>query len=100
MTRYIFFAPLAHPAAITKIQYILNSADKAKAYEEMMDGKTPELPAGGFSGEIKALSQEHLEWAKKVGVDGTPTFFINGKTVVGADTAKIDDLLKKGPEVK
>jgi thiol:disulfide interchange protein DsbC len=100
MTRYVFFAPLAHPAAITKIQYILNAADKGKAYEEMMDGKTPELPAKGFSSEIKALAQEHMDWAKKVGVDGTPTFFINGKTVVGADTARIDELLKKGPEAK
>jgi thiol:disulfide interchange protein DsbC len=94
MTRYIFFAPLAHPAAISKIHYILNVADKGKAYEEMMQGKSPTEPAGGYGDTIKALAQEHLSLARKVGVTGTPTFFINGKQVVGADSAKIDELLK------
>lgn len=94
VTRYVFFAPLAHPAAITKIQYILNAENKVKAYDAMMLGQ--EIPANAppVTDKVKALAQEHLELAKKVGVQGTPTFFINGQQVVGADTKKIDQLLK------
>jgi thiol:disulfide interchange protein DsbC len=95
VTRYIFFAPLAHPAAITKIHYILSSENKAQAYEEMMLGS--EIPANAppATEAIKELAQEHIALAKKVGVTGTPTFFINGQQVVGADTKKIESLLKK-----
>lgn len=94
-TRYVFFAPLAHPAAITKIQYILGAEDKVKAYDAMMLGQ--EIPANAppASDKIKALAQEHIDLAKSVGVQGTPTFFVNGQQVVGADTKKIDSLLTK-----
>lgn len=94
VTRYVFFAPLAHPAAISKIEYILSSENKAKAYEEMMLGMEIPKAAPAVSNEVKALAQEHLELAKKMGVQGTPTFFISGQQVVGADTKKIDQLLK------
>ncbi|WP_243371748.1 DsbC family protein [Geotalea sp. SG265] len=95
VTRYVFFAPLAHPAAITKIQYILNAENKVKAYDAMMLGQ--EIPANAppVSDKVKALAQEHLDLARKVGVQGTPTFFVNGQQVVGADTNKIEQLLKK-----
>lgn len=93
-TRYVFFAPLAHPAAITKIQYILSAENKQKAYDEMMLGQEIPANAPAVSDKIKALAQEHMELAKKMGVQGTPTFFINGQQVVGADTNKIDQLLK------
>ena len=92
VTRYIFFAPFAHPQAITKIHHILNSKDKAKAYEEMMGGK-PAPQGETFSEAIKGLAQEHISLAKKVGVQGTPTFFVNGQEVVGADEKKIESLL-------
>lgn len=101
VTRYIFFAPLAHPQAITKIHYILNATDKAKAYEDMMQGKSPEAPAGDYSAAVKALAQEHLALAKKMGVSGTPTFYIEGNQVVGADTKRMEELLKEpAPEKK
>ncbi|UFS70821.1 DsbC family protein [Geomonas sp. RF6] len=93
VTRYVFFAPLAHPAAINKIQYILGAPNKAEAYDAMMVGQ--EIPANAkpASEAVKALAQEHLSLAKKVGVQGTPTFFINGQQIVGADTKKIEQLL-------
>ncbi|MBI5656748.1 MAG: DsbC family protein [Geobacter sp.] len=95
VTRYVFFAPLAHPAAIGKIQHILNARDKARAYEEMMKGATP--PQGeNFPESVKALAQEHLALARKVGVQGTPTFFVNGTEVVGADEKRIEALLTAG----
>ena len=94
VTQYVFFAALAHPAAITKIQYILGADNKSQAFDAMMLGQ--EIPANAkpVTPEIKALAQEHLALAKKVGIQGTPTFFIKGQQVVGADTKKMDELLK------
>lgn len=94
ITIYSFFSPLAHPAAITKIQYILNAGDKEKAYREMFEGKNPVEPATGYSEAIKKLAQEHLSLARSVGVTGTPTYYINGKLVVGADFQQIEKLIK------
>ena len=94
VTQYIFFAPLAHPGAITKIQYILGAKNRAEAYDSMMIGQEIPATAKPASDAIKALAQEHLALAKKVGIQGTPTFFINGEQVVGADVDKLDELLK------
>ena len=95
VTQYIFFAPIAHPQAITKVEYILGAANKAQAYDAMMLGQ--EIPANAkpASQAAKDLAQEHLALARKVGIQGTPTFFINGQQVVGADTKKFDELLKQ-----
>lgn len=95
LTRYIFFAPFAHPQAITKIHYILNSKDKGAAYEEMMGGK-PAPQNAVYSDSVKSLAQEHIAQARKVGVQGTPTFYVNGQEVVGADEKKIGDILRSG----
>ena len=94
VTRYVFFAPFAHPAAITKIQYILGASNKAEAYDAMMFGQPIPASAKPPTEAVKALAQEHLEMAKKLGVQGTPTFFIGGAQVVGADLKKLDELLK------
>ena len=94
LTEYIFFSPLAHPGAINKIYYILNAADKEKAYRDMMGGKSLPKPEPAYNAAIKALAAEHMELARTVGVQGTPTFFINGVPVVGADLQKLDSLLK------
>jgi len=95
MTRYVFLAPMAHPNAVPKVHHILNAEDKAKAYEEMMGGAEAPRPGSDYPEAIKKLAIEHMDWAKKVGVTGTPTFFINGKAVVGADMARIDALIKE-----
>ena len=94
VTRYVFFAPLAHPAAITKIEYILGAANKAEAYDAMMLGQEIPASAKPATPEIKQLALEHMALAKKMGIQGTPTFFVNGQMVVGADTKKLDELLK------
>lgn len=94
VTRYIFFAPLAHPQAIAKIQYILGAENKAEAYDAMMLGQEIPPNAPPASEKIKALAQEHLALAKKVGIQGTPTFFVKGEQVVGADLKKLEQLLK------
>ncbi|HBG07191.1 MAG: protein-disulfide isomerase [Geobacteraceae bacterium GWC2_58_44] len=94
VTRYVFFAPMAHPAAITKIEYVLGAENKAEAYDAMMLGQEIPASAKPATDAVKALAQEHLAMAKKVGIQGTPTFFINDQQVVGMDTKKFDELLK------
>jgi thiol:disulfide interchange protein DsbC len=94
VTRYVFFAPLAHPGAITKVEYILGAENKPEAYDSMMLGQEIPASAKPASAAVKALAQEHLAMARKVGIQGTPTFFINGVQVVGTDTKKFDELLK------
>jgi thiol:disulfide interchange protein DsbC len=46
---------------------------------------------------VKRLAKEHMDLARSVGVSGTPTFFINGKQVVGADFKQIEKLLESEP---
>lgn len=94
VTQYIFFAPIAHPGAITKIQYILGAQNKAEAYDAMMLGQEIPATATPPTDAVKALAEEHMNLARKVGVQGTPTFFIKGQQVMGADVKRLDELLK------
>ena len=94
ITRYVFLTPLAHPNAINKVHYILSAKDQEAAYHEMMSGKPLPDPKASFSMEVKIQAQEYMNIARSMGIDGTPTFFINGQQVVGADMEKIDALLK------
>ena len=95
LTRYIFFTVLAnHPTAIDKIHYILSTDNKAQAYEEMMAGKAIPTAAPAVNEAVKALTQDHLALGKKVGIQATPTFFINDSMVVGAEIKKIEQLLQ------
>ncbi len=100
ITHYTFFTPLAHPAAINKIYYIFAAADKVKAYQEMFEGKSAVEPAGGYSEAVKKLAQEHLSLGRAAGVTGTPTFYINGKLIVGADFKQIGELLGETAQKK
>jgi len=93
VTIYSFFSPIAHPAAISKIYYILNAEDRSKAYHEVFEGKNVSQPSAGYSDSIKRLAREHMDLARSVGVSGTPTFFINGTQVVGADFQQIERLI-------
>jgi thiol:disulfide interchange protein DsbC len=85
VTRYVFFAPLAHPQAARKVAFILQASDPSKAYEKAMSGglDDPEAMAGFKSiSSIEALAERHLEVARSLGVHGTPWFFVDGTTPV------------------
>jgi thiol:disulfide interchange protein DsbC len=94
VTQYIFFSALAHPGAITKIEYILGAENKSQAYDAMMLGQEIPADAKPATPAVKALAQEHLALARKVGIQGTPTFFVKGQQVIGADQSRLDELLK------
>ena len=95
ITRYVFLTPLAHPNAITKVYYILSAKDQEAAYHEMMSGKPLPDKTQVVTAEVKAKADEYMTLARTMGIDGTPTFFINGQSVVGADMERIDSLLKQ-----
>ncbi len=94
ITRYVFLTPLAHPAAISKVHYVLSSKDQEMAYHEMMEGKPVPASSKEYSKAVKDQAEEYLNIARSLAIDGTPTFFINGQQVVGADMDRINELLK------
>ena len=91
ITRYVFLTPLAHPNAINKVHYILAAKDQEKAYHEMMEGKPVPASARNYSKEIKAQAAEYMDFARSLGIDGTPTFFINGQRLSGLIWREIND---------
>ncbi len=102
VTRYVFLFPLSqiHPDAERKAKYILCSRDQAKAYEEVFSGKHDKdlqlMPL--CEPKASEVLSEHRAVAQKLGVQGTPAFWIKGKFVSGANTRMIEQLLKEGGE--
>lgn len=97
VTRYVFFLPLPmHKDAENKVKYIFCSNDKAKAYEDAMQGK---LDSQKYEvckkQEVDDLVKIHKDASKKMGISGTPYFIVNGKPISGANTPEIDKALQK-----
>ena len=96
ITHYVFFFPLEqlHPDAAEKAKYVLCAENPGQAYGEVMSGKLdgthPELPAGC---DKEGILNEHIKAGKKVGVRGTPAFFVNGTFISGANMPRIEKLL-------
>jgi thiol:disulfide interchange protein DsbC len=96
ITRYVYFYPLPmHKDAENHARYVLCSSDKTKAYEEVMSGKHDGHKVDTCTDErVSALMKEHRELAAKAGVSGTPSFWINGHFVAGANIPVIETMLK------
>ena len=96
VTRYIFLLPLEriHPEAAQKARYVLSSEDPILAYEEAMGGRFDSEPVPAFKD--NGLLDEHLAVAKKIGLNGTPKYWINGKFVSGNNLQEIEKLLDAG----
>ena len=98
VTRYVFLFPLdqLHPQAEAKARYILAAQDPAAAYEEvfsgMYDGQAP--PALKDNGKLEL----HRQIANRIGINGTPRYWINGQHVAGFNPQKVEELLNKGNE--
>jgi thiol:disulfide interchange protein DsbC len=98
VTRKIFFAPMAHPKAIEKVKVILAAKDQEAEYHAYMRGehdKDTVVPTVTDE-KAKALADEHLKLATEAKVNGTPTFFVNGTVVIGADTEGLKRAIEKG----
>ncbi len=98
VTLYIFMYPLPmHADAPKKARNILCSQNPAETFRETMAGKwdkTFSLPAG-CEAKVNAVLDEHIKWGHKLGVTGTPAFWINGVGVAGADMERIEGILKQ-----
>lgn len=99
ITRYVFLFPLPmHRDAPKKSLAVLCSADPAQAFREALGGKLDAeitLPEG-CEAKANPILEEHMRWGKKLGVRGTPAFWVNGVGVSGADIDRIKALLEKG----
>jgi thiol:disulfide interchange protein DsbC len=96
VTRYIFFFPLPmHPQAKDKARYILSARDKAKAYEEVMAGGLDGKKLDAITPEGIKLQEEHAVLAKEATANGTPTYIISGRIVIGFDQKKLEAILGK-----
>jgi thiol:disulfide interchange protein DsbC len=61
-----------------------------------MSGKYDDRKADACGDEkVEALLKEHRELAAKAGVSGTPSFWINGQFIVGANIPAIESILNK-----
>ncbi len=99
ITLYVFLYPLPmHADAAKKSRNILCAANAAETYRETMAGKWDKsftLP-NGCEEKVNAVLDEHMRWGQKLGVTGTPAFWINGIGVAGADIERIESILKLG----
>lgn len=99
ITRYIFFFPLPfHKNAPAKASHILCSENKTGAHRDVFTGLLDSaVPVDCEAG--RATLAEHAAQAKKMGVRGTPSLWIEGEFVSGADTKRIKAILD-GPNTK
>lgn len=99
ITLYVFLYPLPmHADAAKKSRNILCAQNPAETYRDTMAGKWDKsftLPAG-CEEKVDAILDEHMKWGQKLGVTGTPAFWVNGIGVAGADMPRIEDILKQG----
>lgn len=96
VTRHIFFYPLEglHPKAAAKARYILCSNDQEKALKDVYSGKwdNAALPPMA-NGCQETLLDEHLQLGGMLGVRGTPSIWVDGTSIKGADLNAIAALL-------
>ena len=93
VTRYIFLFPLdkIHPQAAAKSRYILAAKDPGLAYEEVFSGQFDARPVPVVTDNTRL--DLHRQAAKKLGIHGTPQFWINGHHVAGFNPQQFNLLL-------
>ena len=99
VTKYVYLTPITqlHPKAEEKAKYILVAEDKVKAYYEVMSGAKDkdDLSSQKKSKEVNDMYQAQQSIGNKIGITGTPAFWINGKYMPGANIKMFDTLLVK-----
>ena len=99
VTKYVYLIPITqlHPKAEEKVKYILAAEDKVKAYYEVMSGAKDkdDLSSQKISKDVNDMYQAQQSIGNKIGITGTPAFWINGKYVPGANIKMFDTLLVK-----
>jgi thiol:disulfide interchange protein DsbC len=97
VTKYVFFlSPQSRQDSERKAKYVLSSTDKAGAYHDAMSGKLDDMKFK-VADEAKGdqLLKSHRELGGRLGISGTPYFFVNGKVVRGANLPLISKILEE-----
>ncbi|WP_298271075.1 DsbC family protein [Geobacter sp.] len=97
VTRYVFFLPLSiHPNAEKKARYILAAENKELAlwevYSGELDNNREKLDKPY---DDKGLLAAQRAVVTKLGVQSTPTFWVDGKYVSGANIPLIESIIGK-----
>lgn len=102
VTRYIFFKPLdMHPDAVKKALYILASPDMEKALFEVYSGKLDSNRAElDKPRDDKGRLAAQKDVVEKLQVEGTPTFWVDGKFVNGSNIPLIEKYIGKASAQK
>ena len=95
ITRYVFLFPLTrlHPKAEAKARYILSAENQAEAYEEVFSGAFDNDPLPEFKD--NGLLELHRDIATKVGVTGTPQYWIEGHHINGFNPQMVEKIIGK-----
>lgn len=95
VTRYVFFLPLPmHPTAEKKARYILGAKDKELAFWEVYSGELDKRPdVFDKPGDDKGLLNAQKAIVQKLGVNSTPTFWVDGTYVSGANIPLIEKII-------
>jgi len=95
ITLYVFFFPLSQDSE-NKIRHILCAQDKAKMYNDVLGGKLDGSDKLNLCSDKDAenMMKSHQELSAKIGIRGTPLFYIKGQVVPGFDQPAIEKLLK------
>ncbi len=94
VTRYVFFWPLS-PESEQKVRHILCAADRVKMYEDVMAGAYDDGKALNLCREpaVDELLAAYRDLGMRIGMTGTPIFFVNGRAVRGANIPLIEAML-------
>ena len=98
ITRYVYFFPLRqlHPNAEKHAIYILAKNSPA-AYMEIYSGVLDNKKLEDVTKDLEKVAEKKLkeqeEIVGKLGVKGTPAFFVNGAFVNGANIPELEKLL-------
>jgi len=96
VTRYVYLMPLEkiHPESMSKSLSVLCSIDRVKAYRDAMKGLLDNAKYSSCEDKnVPKLLDEYKSIAMKLGIQGTPAFWINGVSVNGVNVQQIDQLL-------
>lgn len=93
VTEYLFLLPF-HVKSFDKIAYILCSDNKEKAYKEVMKAPNKEVSVTQeCKSKAEPIVKEFVSISQSLGVRGTPTYFIDGKVISGANIPLLENML-------
>ncbi|MBF0567103.1 MAG: DsbC family protein [Nitrospirae bacterium] len=96
VTRYIFLFPLTqlHPKSEEKSKLVLCSKNPAGTLEEVMSGQyDKEMPKPCNDEKNVSLLKEFREIGLKLGITATPSLYVNGNFISGANIQAIEQII-------